>query len=578
MSLFDDLPRGIPGAGNRGALLGTAGWSASAPLWRPGMIFVGLDDAGNEVGHIDDRHIVTVAGSRGGKGVSAILPNLRRWPGSCAVLDPKGENATRTAAIRAAMPGHHVAVVDPHGVAQMPDELRANFNPLDLIDADADDAIDLAAAIGDALMIDSGDGKDVHWTESARQVIEALILYVAVNEVEASRSLVRVRQLLTKGEPERAALLNDLEADTHGDGAREFSPFDALWDAMARFEGGNEAVADVIVGAANSVRDMGENERGSVLSTARRNTKFIDSPWMRRALQGGRYAKLDIDQLKAQERGLSIYLCLPARFLPTHARFLRLALNLILYRMEAQGLDQPRCGHPVLMVLDEIAAIGRLDCIEKAAGLMAGFGVKLWSIWQDLSQLQRDYRDSWQTFLGNAGLLQFFANSDMTTLEWLSKRLGQVEVIRETQGASDATTASTSKSQSRTEQSGWTRSTGTTQGQSAMADLSRIATQDGGSGLVPFLVRANASDLSHSHGQSHQEGRSGGESAQQGDSVSSGTSRTETRNEGIHLTPLMAPDEIARLFSRGTKRQVVVMEDGIAALRRYFPSAASVEK
>jgi type IV secretion system protein VirD4 len=198
MSLFDDFPRGAPGQSNRGALLGTASWSASAQLWKPGMIFLGLDDGENKVGYIDDRHIVTVAGSRGGKGVSAILPNLRRWPGSCTVLDPKGENATTTAALRAAMPGHKVAVVDPHGVAKVSDDLRASFNPLDLIDAEADDAIDIAAAIGDALMIDSGDGKDIHWTESARQIVEALILYVAATEVGPARSLVRVRQLLTK--------------------------------------------------------------------------------------------------------------------------------------------------------------------------------------------------------------------------------------------------------------------------------------------------------------------------------------------------------------------------------------------
>lgn len=571
MSLFDDFPRGIPGGSNRCALLGTASWSAFAPLWQPGMMFVGLDDDGHEVGHIDDRHVVTVAGSRGGKGVSCIVPNLRRWPGSCMVLDPKGENATLTATIRAAMQGHQVAVIDPAGVANVPDHLRASFNPLDLIDGQADDAIDIAAAIGDALMIDSGDGKDVHWTESARQIIEALILYVAINETGAFRSLVRVRQLLTKGEPERAAFLNDLEVETRGEKARQFSPFDTLWDSMARIECANEAIADIIVGAANSVRDMGENERGSVLSTARRNTKFIDSPWMRRALQGGRYAPLDIDQLKASEGGLSIYLCLPARFLPTHARLLRLATNLILFRMEAQGLEQPRCGHPVLMVLDEFAAIGRLESIEKAAGLMAGYGVKLWTILQDLGQLKRHYKESWQTFLGNAGMLQFFANSDMTTLEWLSKRLGQVEVMRETHGFSDATTTGTSKSQSMTKQSGWTRSSGTTEGQQSMAELSRRATQDGGSGLVPFLARANASDVSHSQGRSAQEGQSGGESAQQGDSVSSGTSRTETHNEGIHLTPLMTPDEIARIFSRGTKRQLVITENAVTALSRWFP-------
>lgn len=577
MSIFDGFPRGVPGRDNRNAPLGTAKWSGTAPLYQPGMILLGLDDEGREVGLIDDRHIATVAGSRGGKGVSCILPNLKRWLGSCAVLDPKGENATKTALIRSAIPGHKVAVVDPHGVADVPDDLRASFNPLDLIDADDDEAIDLAAAIGDAMTIDSGDGKDVHWTESARAVIEALILYVAATECGNRRSLVRVRQLLTKGDVERAAFLNDMEAESFGDKAKKFSPFDALWDSMAKMEWDNEAVADVIIGAANTLSDMGENERGSVLSTARRSTKWIESPWMRRALQGSKYAKLDIDQLKASEHGLSIYICLPARFIPTHARFLRLLLNLILYRMEAQGLDQPRCGHSVLMVLDEIAAIGKMECLEKAAGLMAGYGVKIWSIWQDLSQMQAIYRTSWQTFLGNAGLLQFFANSDMTTLEWLSKRLGQTEVIRETQGASEAATSGTSKSQSRTEQSGWTRSSGTTQGQQSMADLSRISTQDGGSGLVPFLARAGASDVSHSHGKSVQEGQSGGESIQQGDSVSSGNSHTTTCNEAIHLTALMTPDEIARFTAREAGRQIVVTNVATTILRRCSPENSKAD-
>lgn len=568
MSIFDGFPRGVPGKSNRGALLGTASWSATAPHWKPGMILLGLDDDGNEVGHIDDRHMVTVAGSRGGKGISCILPNLRRWPGSCVVLDPKGENATKTAAIRAAMPGHEVIVIDPKHCANVPEHLRGSFNPLGLIDADDDDAIDIAAAIGDAMMVDSGDGKDVHWTESAREVIEAIMLYVSAKETGERRSLVRLRQLLTKGDADEAAYLNDMEAHLHGDKARTFSPMDALWESMTKFECENEAVCDVIQGAAISILDMGENERGSVLSTARRNTKWIASPWMRRALAGGKYQPLDIHQLKASEHGLTIYICLPARFLPTHARFLRLALNLILYRMEAQGLDQPRCGHSVLMILDEFAAIGRMEAIEKAAGLMAGYGVKLWPFLQDLGQLKRHYKESWETFLGNAGMLQFFANSDMTTLEWISKRLGQCEVIRETQGSSQATTSSTSKSQSRTEQSGWTRGSGTNQGQSTMADLSRIATQDGGSGLVPFLARSSASEVSHSQSASSQEGQSGGESQQQGDSVSSGNSQTDTQNEGIHLTPLMTPDELCETLDRNKLSSALIINSKIILSKR----------
>jgi len=523
------------------------------------MILLGLDDQGREVGYIDDRHMVTVAGSRGGKGVSMILPNLRRWTGSCVVLDPKGENATHTAAIRAAVDGHEVIVLDPNGCADVPDNLRGSFNPLDLIDAEDDDAIDLAAAIGDAVMIGSGDGKDIHWNESARQIFEAVVLYVAATETGERRSLVRVRQLLIKGDPDQAAYLNEIEFAQKGADAAVLSPFDALWGCMAKFESENEAVADEIVGAANSIRDMGENERGSVLSTARRNIKWIGSPWMRRSLQGGKLKRLNIDRLKNAPYGLSVYLCLPARFVPTHARFLRLVLNLILFRMEEQGLTQPKCGHPCLFVLDEFAAIGRMEVIEKAAGLMAGYGVKLWTILQDLGQLKRHYKESWETFLGNAGVLQFFANSDMTTLEWISKRLGQTEVIRETAGSSEATNTGISKSQSRSEQSGWSRNTGTTEGTQGMADLSRIGATEGGSGLVPFLSRAGASATAASESRSVQDGQSGGETIQTGDSATSGSSSTQTQNEGIHTTPLMTPDEVAQLFDRQTGRQIVIL-------------------
>lgn len=564
--MFDDFPRGVPGRDSRHAPLATAAWNMTAPRWREGDIWLGRDKAGNAIGHDDDRHIFTCAGSRSGKGRSCIIPNLLLWPGSCVVIDPKGENATRTARARAVRPGHEVVVVDPRGCADVPEALRAGFNPLNLIDADDDEAIDLAAAIGDAIIIGSGDGKDVHWTESARQVFEGVLLHVAVTETGERRSLVRVRQLLTQGDRQFAKVLNAERVEA-GEPA-DVSSFDALWTSMSESEAVNEAVRDVIVGAAVSVTDMGENERGSVLSTARRNTKFIESPWMRRCLQGDGGRKLDLNALKAAPGGVSFYFCLPARFIPTHARALRLMLNLIFYRMEAQGLDQPACGFPVLFVLDEFAALGKMEAIEKAAGLMAGYGVKLWCHLQDLGQLKRHYKESWETFMGNAGVLQFFANADMTTLEWLSKRMGQVEMIRETTGNSTSTTMSLSKSQGRTDQSGWSRSTGLSEGHSDMPDLQRLATRDGGNGLVPFLARAKASGTSTQAGRQTQEGATGGESIQTGDSSSSGTSDSATTNEGIHQAPLMSADEIARAFDRRTGRQIVIIDGAPHALMR----------
>lgn len=44
--------------------------------------------SGIPIGIADDRHIITVAGSRAGKGRGVIVPNLLTYPGSMVVIDP----------------------------------------------------------------------------------------------------------------------------------------------------------------------------------------------------------------------------------------------------------------------------------------------------------------------------------------------------------------------------------------------------------------------------------------------------------------------------------------------------------
>lgn len=75
--------------------------------------------------------------------------------------------------------------------------------------------------------------------------------------------------------------------------------------------------------------------------------------------------------------------------------------------------------------------------IESAAGQIAGFGVKLFTIVQDLTQLQRFYDRSWETFVGNAGASLFFGVSDVASSEYISKKLGTIGFdLRRRTGAS----------------------------------------------------------------------------------------------------------------------------------------------
>lgn len=58
-------------------------------------------------------------------------------------------------------------------------------------------------------------------------------------------------------------------------------------------------------------------------------------------------------------------------------------------------------------------------------GLMAGYGIQLWPILQDLSQLKDLYGTRAATFIANAGVQQVFGVNDLETAQWLSRSIGQ---------------------------------------------------------------------------------------------------------------------------------------------------------
>jgi len=415
--VFEGLSRGVPGRSPRSMAPPAAHFEAPASIMAarslqhgPGKLFLGVIGAsiksepggryalgGTEIGVADDRHAITIAGSRAGKGRSAIIPNMLRYTGSVLAIDPKGELALATAATRAQRLGQAVHVLDPFGTTgDALSAYRTAFNPLALMREDS--AVEDAVLITDALVVPAGN--DPHWDESARTFIEGVILEVATAaRFEGARDLVTVRDLIGTG---------DIFEDEGG----RLSGLDVLKNYML------ESHVPAVRRAAADFFERPDRERDSVLSTARRHLRALAFPEIEGALRGQGF---DLADLKRQ--AVTVYLCLPGRHMGTCGRWLRLFVNLALQAMERTP-GQPAAGCPVLFVLDEFAALGRMGQIEDAAGQIAGYGVKLWPILQDLGQLKALYKDRWETFMGNAGILQFFGNNDLTTLEWISKRLG----------------------------------------------------------------------------------------------------------------------------------------------------------
>lgn len=403
--LLENFPRGV---GESGGDFPEAAWCdpsrlSTHPIWRyeKGSVLVGR--IGESVlGIQDDRHLMTVAGSRSGKGRSVIIPNMCLYPGSVIAIDPKGDLATITAARRGAGSKHaegmgqRVFVLDPFKTARgEAEKYRASFNPLAMIEPESDYGRDDAALLADALIIPAH--SESYWTDAAKMLITGLILHICVSEEPEQRNLLRLRARLTGDTEAFAELLAEMVCSV--------------------------AAGGVVARAANTLVAMSDRERSSVLSTAIVQTEFLDSPAMRDVL-----ARSDFTLGSLKEQPSTVYLSLPAGRMGTHSRWLRLMIALSLEAMER---CRTRPHHPVLIIMDEFHALGTMHTIERAAGLIAGYGVRLWPVLQDLTQLKRDYKESWETFLGNAGLTQWFGVNDLTTLDYLSKRLGKttLEVI-----------------------------------------------------------------------------------------------------------------------------------------------------
>lgn len=377
----------------RGNSHGSARFSSKAEraAFRQGDgLLIGRDpETGRLLRYDGPAHLLTLAPTRAGKGVGTIIPNLLTVNRPVLVIDPKGENARIAAKARERFGPVHV--LDPFGVTGLP---SAACNPMAGLDPDDPDLGDEAATLSEALVMDPpGQVHDAHWNEEAKSLLAGLI---------------------------------------------------------AR--------------AANRFAGKAGREAASVMSNAQRHTRFLDSPRIVAAM-----ARSDVDFADLRRGVTSIFLVLPPNRLDAYSRWLRLMVSQALQDIAraaerpgeahstadtptsapngsggaTEGLEAPEAAHeageppeprmdaaravptPALFLLDEFAALGRLEAVERGMGLMAGSGIQLWPILQDLNQLRDLYGTRAGTFLANAAVQQVFGVNDLDTAKWLSESIGK---------------------------------------------------------------------------------------------------------------------------------------------------------
>jgi type IV secretion system protein VirD4 len=376
---------------------GSARWADAREIRRAGLL--GPDGVvlgrleGRHLRHNGPEHVLCFAPTRSGKGVGLVIPTLLTWPSSTIVHDIKGENFQLTSGWRAQF--GPVLLFDPTNPES------AAYNPLLEIrkgDCEVRDAQNIADILVDP---EGALERRNHWEKTSHSLLVGAILHVL--HAEADKTLAGVANFLSDPARPIEATLNAMLATAHLGGC----------------------VHPVVASAARELLNKSENERSGVLSTTMSFLGLYRDPVVARVT--GR-SDWRIRDLVDGARPISLYLVVPPSDIARTKPLMRLVLNQIGRRL-TESLDTERRRHKLLLMLDEFAALGRLDFFESQLAFMAGYGIRSFLITQSLNQLERAYGPN-HAILDNCHIRIAFSTNDERTAKRVSDALGTATEMR----------------------------------------------------------------------------------------------------------------------------------------------------
>lgn len=387
-------------SGNRARALGTARFATNWEMIRSGV----RRGRGPIVGRIGrsflrfnkDGMVTVFAPMGAGKGVGIVIPNLLSYKGSVVCTDIKGENRAITERQRRKM--GRVRALDT-----LKPRCSDKFNPLDMVRIGTWHERDDAEALAKLMVMP--DGTESHWDSKAEGMLACLILYTVRLE-PGQRTLAQIRNFSTLPPESFKQLLQTIGLD------------------------GPVTAAEL---AASFLAMESSEEFKSVLSNVEKATRVWSA--------GGPAAHVTSESTfslsELVEQTTTLYLVVDEEKLSVYAGFLRVMVGCAINALtRAKARRRPR--HKVLLLLDEAAALGCLEPLERGVGYLRAYCTPM-LIFQDMHQLKALYR-RWGSFLANSTCKVFFNVADLEAARFVSEMLGQTTSVSRSEGTSQANT------------------------------------------------------------------------------------------------------------------------------------------
>lgn len=379
------------------SLHGTARFATWSDVKRAGLtgpkgIIVGKSQ-GRFLQFPGQQFCLLAAPTRSGKGVSFVIPNLLNWPDSCVVLDIKLENFLLTSKFRADH-GQKVYLFNPFAE----DGLTHRWNPLDGVSKDphlrTGDLLALATGLYPAL---PGE-KDAFWAESARNLFLGLALMV----LETPDLPATIGEILRQSSGQGRGL-KEYIAERIADRASASLPYtQGCLDALNRFLSATE------------------NTLANIISSFNAPLILFANPLVDAATSAS-----DFDIARVRDERMTVYIGIQPNRLAEASLLINVFFSQLINLNTRALPTADRHYIPCLLILDEFAALGKINILAKANAYIAGYNLRLLTIIQSIAQLDAVYgTNDARTLITNHAMQVLFTPREQRDANAYSEMLG----------------------------------------------------------------------------------------------------------------------------------------------------------
>ena len=352
-------------------------------------------------------HAVTIAPPRTGKGAliaaNMLAPDERGWQGSTVTIDPRGELYCIVARRRRDL-GRKVVLIDPYDViarhreqhrhCYLPTKVPLHtYNPLDFLRGEDKAVQDIDVLVQALLTPPTSDaGNSRHFHESARRLISGHIAWAAYRAEEEDRNLAHVFDNLSAGPDKRRVL-------------------------MAQILEHPEFAGGLTHRAIESELATSAQESGSNYTTIANQLQFLAHPEIQRQTAASTF-----DPHELADGNMDLFVVVPEEALKAARPWLRLWIAIPFAIAARRALKKD-----MLVIMDEMPAIGYLEPVMDAWRLGAGRGVHFWGFAQALSGIDGSWgKQRRQELIDLSEVVQIlgWSRADAAGAEEMSKAIG----------------------------------------------------------------------------------------------------------------------------------------------------------